>query len=324
MRNAFAAAITDLARTDPRIVLLSGDIGNRLFDKLKAAVPDRFLNCGVAEANMMTAAAGMALSGLRPFTYTITPFTTLRVLEQIRIDVCYHKAPVVIVGTGSGLSYASLGPTHHSCEDLAILQAIPNLTILCPADAAQTREMVHAAVSVNGPVYLRLGKKGEPDVPPGEHPLAIGQPITLRTGRDVCLLAVGTMTDTALQVGGLLQRDGVSAEVVCVHTIKPFPQQLLVDVSSRIELLVVIEEHGLTGGFGSAVADRLLEFPGSPRPRLLKFGTPDHFLSSGGSQDYARRSLGLDPESIAQRVFAAVRKSEGRASAVRGDEFHSV
>ena len=164
MRNAFAEAIAEAAATDKRVVLLSGDIGNRLFDAFKDKFPDRFYNCGVAEANMTSMAAGMAMCGLRPFTYTITPFATTRVMEQIRVDICYHNVPVAIVGTGSGLSYASLGPTHHSCEDVAFLRALPNMTVICPADAAEVRRAVAAVLEIAGPVYLRLGKKGEPTV----------------------------------------------------------------------------------------------------------------------------------------------------------------
>ena len=134
MRNAFAAEITALGKSDPSIVLLSGDIGNKLFDNYKAAQADRFFNCGVAEQNMVGVAAGMALSGLRPVVYTINSFLIGRSFEQIRLDVCYHNLPVVLVGVGGGLGYASLGPTHHSLEDVAILKSLPNLTILCPAD----------------------------------------------------------------------------------------------------------------------------------------------------------------------------------------------
>ena len=135
MRNAFAREITRLAVERQDVVLLTGDIGNRLFDEFKGLAPGRFLNCGVAEANMMSVAAGMALSGLRPVVYTITPFTTVRVLEQLRVGVCYHEAPVVVVGTGSGLSYAELGPTHHSLEDIAITRCLPGLNVLAPADS---------------------------------------------------------------------------------------------------------------------------------------------------------------------------------------------
>src|SRR2546430_5284860 len=164
MRNAFATEITSLASEDERLVLLSGDIGNKLFDGYKEKFPERFFNCGVAEANMMGMAAGMALSGMRPITYTITPFTTTRCFEQIRVDVCYHNVPVIIVGVGGGLSYASLGATHHSCEDIALLRMLPNMTVICPGDAIEVRGALRAALRHDGPVYIRLGKKGEPIV----------------------------------------------------------------------------------------------------------------------------------------------------------------
>ena len=143
MRNAFADEMTKLAATDHRVVVLSGDIGNKLFDKPKAVDEMRFYNCGIAEANMMGVAAGMAHSGLRPFVYTITPFTTTRCFEQIRVDVCYHHAPVVIVGTGSGLSYADLGPAHHSLEDMAILRTLPGMRVVAPCDASELRQVLH-------------------------------------------------------------------------------------------------------------------------------------------------------------------------------------
>src|SRR6266404_7261945 len=146
VRNAFAKKITELAKQDDRVVLLSGDIGNRLFDDFKARVPTRFYNCGVAEANMMGVAAGLAMSGLRPVCYTITPFITYRCMEQIRVDVCYHHVPVVIVGTGSGLSYASLGATHHSCEEMGMLRLLPGLTVLAPADAMEVRGALEAVL----------------------------------------------------------------------------------------------------------------------------------------------------------------------------------
>jgi transketolase len=168
MRNAFADEITKLGAVDQRVVLLSGDIGNKLFDKYKEKAEGRFFNCGVAEANMMSVAAGMALCGLRPVIYTITPFTTTRCFEQIRVDACYHKAPVIIVGTGSGLSYAELGPTHHSCEDMAILRALPEMTVMAPGDVPELRAALRAALKQDGPVYIRIGKKGEPNIHPGE------------------------------------------------------------------------------------------------------------------------------------------------------------
>ena len=175
MRNAFADEVAKLAQADPRVVLLSGDIGNKLFDPVKLVDESRFYNCGIAEGNMMGVAAGMALSGLRPIVYTITPFTTTRCFEQIRVDVCYHKAPVIIVGTGSGLSYAELGPTHHSLEDIAILRSLPSMRVVAPCDANELRSVMREALNDNAPTYIRIGKKGETKIFPDPPKLKIGK-----------------------------------------------------------------------------------------------------------------------------------------------------
>jgi len=309
MRNAFAAVITDLAATDERIVLLSGDIGNRLFDRYRERFPSRFYNCGVAEQNMTGMAAGLALSGLRPFTYTITPFATTRVIEQIRVDICYHNAPVVIVGTGSGLSYASLGPTHHSCEDVGILRTFPNLTVLCPADAMEVGPAMTAALALPGPVYIRLGKKGEPTIHAKPPQIEIGRGLVMREGTDVCLLGMGTMTATALEATKLLQGHGISAGVVSMHTVKPLDEALLRESFERFRLVAVIEEHSVIGGLGSAVAEWLAAH-GPKRGVLEAIGTPDAFISAAGSQRWMREQCGLTPQAVADRIarrFRALR-----------------
>src|ERR1700741_2837155 len=213
MRNAFADELTRLGNDDPGVVMLSGDIGNRLFDKFKDKHPSRFFNCGVAEANMMGVAAGMAMNGLRPVAYTITPFVTTRCLEQIRTDVCYHEAPVTIVSVGGGLAYAGLGPTHHACEDIAFLRAIPNMVVICPADAWEVRAAMRAALRQDHPVYIRMGKKGEPKIHsamPAD--FGIGKALPIKTGSDVCLLSTGNMLPEAAEAAHLLEGHGVSAE----------------------------------------------------------------------------------------------------------------
>jgi transketolase len=301
MRNAFAAAITELAALDPRLVLLSGDIGNRLFDTFKERFPDRFYNCGVAEANMTGVAAGLAMCGLRPFTYTITPFGTTRCMEQIRVDVCYHNVPVTIVGTGSGLSYASLGPTHHSCEDVAFLRSLPNMTVICPADAAEVRQATAAVLTLAGPAYIRLGKKGEPAVHQQLPPFTIGKGITIREGGDVCLLGMGNMVSVAADAAGLLQTEGLSAKVVSLHTVKPLDDELLRDTFGRFQTVAVVEEHSRIGGLGSSIAEWLVAERISPH-RLLLFATPDVFLCEAGSQRYARQRFGLTAEAIARQI----------------------
>jgi transketolase len=300
VRNAFAKTLTELAGQDERVVLLSGDIGNRLFDEFKGRYPDRFLNCGVAEANMIGVASGMAMAGLRPFVYTITPFITTRVLEQIRVDVCYHEQPVTIVGVGAGLSYASLGATHHSCEDIAFLRALPGMRVVCPADAHEVVGATAAALAAEQPAYIRLGKKGEPLIHPDVPPFEIGRAIQLRGGSDVCLLGTGNILPVVLEAAELLA-DELSVAIYSFHTVKPLDERLLSEAFSSYPLVATIEEHSLIGGFGAAVAEWLADGP--PRPaRLLRCGTRDEFLHEAGDQHYARACYGLTAESIAERV----------------------
>jgi transketolase len=286
--------------------MLSGDIGNRLFDTFKAKHPARFFNCGVAEANMMGVAAGMGINGLRPVAYSITPFVTTRCLEQIRTDVCYHEAPVTIVGVGAGLSYAGLGPTHHSCEDISFLRSIPNMVVVCPGDAHEVRGALRAALRQDQPVYIRIGKKGEPLVHPG--PIAnfkIGKAITIASGDDVCLLSTGTMLPEAVDAAHRLKQHGISAEVVSFHTVKPLDEARLRDAFGRFKLVATIEEHSLIGGFGAAVAEWLVDTATRPA-NLLRFGTPDAFFKKSGEQAYAREALGLTGHQIADQIVQAL------------------
>jgi transketolase len=303
MRNAFADEITKIAESDPRVVLLSGDIGNRLFDKLKAQSPLQFMNCGVAEANMIGVAAGMGLSGLRPVVYTITPFTTTRCLEQIRVDVAYHESPVVIVGTGSGLSYASLGPTHHSLEDFAIFRAIPNLKVLAPWDSTSLRVLLKQAIQEGKPTYMRIGKKGEIDLTQSANVPSIGAALTVREGTDCCLIAVGTIANEAMIAAKHLEGQGIQAEVVLVHTVKPTPTLLFEDLLSRHKAVVSIEEHSRIGGFGES----LLSFAASQgsRCKIEVLGTGDSFMHLVGSQDYARCHFQIDSKSVAKAAIRA-------------------
>ncbi len=311
MRNAFAEALLAAARRDPRVVLLMGDIGNRLFDPFAAECGERFLNCGIAEANMIGVAAGLALSGLRPVVYTIAPFATTRCLEQIRVDLCYHQAPAVVVGVGGGFAYASLGPTHHACEDLAQLRTLPGMTVVCPGDAHEVRAALCAALARPGPVYLRLGKKGEPRVHEREPELVIGRALVLRAGRDVGLLATGAILPVALEAGQRLAAAGISAEVVSFHTVKPLDEAYLSRAFSRFRAVVSIEEHSLLGGLGSALAEWLVDRDPLPA-RLLRIGSADAFHGEGGSQAQARARLGLDAASIAARTRALCERLEER------------
>lgn len=304
MRNAFADEVTKLARQDPRLILLSGDIGNKLFDPLKQLDSNRFLNCGIAEGNMMGVAAGMALSGLRPIVYTITPFVTTRCFEQIRVDVCYHKAPVIIVGTGSGLSYADLGPTHHSLEDIAILRTLPGMRVVAPCDANELRSVLSAAILDNFPTYIRIGKKGEEEIflePPNLH---IGKSIIIKPGVDLALISTGTLMGETIRASELLKLRGLSAEVVSMHTIKPLDFEYLNSAIVKFKHIVTIEEHGLIGGLGGAVS----EWCAREHKNInhIMIGTPDEFMVENGSQEYARKKYGLTSEGIVKKIYDKV------------------
>jgi transketolase len=301
MRDAFAQEITALSAQDERLVLLSGDIGNRMFDNFKTSFPERFFNCGVAEANMISMAAGLALCDLRPFAYTIVPFITTRCLEQIRVDLCYHNLPVVIVGVGGGLAYASLGATHQSCEDIALLRVLPHMTVICPGDAWEVRAAVRASMQHDGPVYIRLGKKGEPTVHEDIPEFEIGKGIVLQEGKDVCLLSTGNLLPTAVESAEKLKSLGISVQLVSFHTVKPLDQELLERVFSCCPLVVTLEEHSILGGLGGSIAEWLVERP-SYRARLVRIGTEDRFLHESYDQDHLRQIFGLTPSQIVQKI----------------------
>jgi len=309
MRDTFAREMTTLAAERSELMLLSGDIGNRMFDRYKHLAPERFINCGIAEANMMSLAAGMALSGLRPVVYTITPFTTTRCFEQIRVGVAYHQAPVVIVGTGSGLSYAELGPTHHSLEDMAILRTLPGLNVVAPADSAELVAQLREALDSPHPTYMRIGKKGEPLLHNQSAHLGIGKANLLREGTDLLIIGVGPILGEALQAAELVEVLGSSVAVASLGGVKPLDEGFLRAMADRFPRWLSLEEHGITGGVGSALLEWLAERDG-PAIRLRRLGVPDIFLHELGNQAYTRRVLGLDARGLARTLRQEIEVSK--------------
>lgn len=305
MRNAFADEITRLAQEDERVVLLCGDIGNKLFDKFKAACPGRFYNCGVAEANMIGVAAGLAMTGLRPVCYTIAPFLTYRCIEQIRVDLCYHHVPVVLVGTGSGLAYASLGATHHSCEEVGMLRLLPGLNVIAPGDPWEVRSALRAALQSPHPSYIRIGKKGEPAVHASAPALEIGRALTLREGGDVALLSTGALLPEVLALADLLKAQGITAGVYSVHTIKPLDTGLLARVFASSRVVATVEEHSVLGGLGGSVAEWKTDHAQLPA-QLLRFGSADEFLHLTCEQEEAREHFGLVAPLMLKRILGAL------------------
>ena len=303
MRNEFAKTVTEISKYKKDIVLLAGDIGNRLFDNFKKNNPERFYNCGVAEANMTGVASGLASSGFRPVTYTITPFNTARCFEQIRLDICYPNLPAIIVGTGSGLSYASLGATHHSMEDISILRTLPNLQIICPGDQKEVGQALIKAYESNKPTYIRLGKKGEPIIHKSIPELRIGKGIIIKEGGSVALLGVGNALAIAHRCEAELIKKKIKSDLISFHTAKPLDKELLKKLFKLKKLIVVIEEHGLTGGVGSAILEWANENNFDSR-KVLRFGGPDKFLTGCGNQEEARKLIGLDTENICKKIYS--------------------
>ena len=299
MRNTFAKEISSIAKNNKKIVLLSGDIGNRMFDDLKKNCPNQFINCGIAEANMMSMAAGMALSGLRPIIYTITPFTTARCFEQIKIGVGYHKSPVIIVGTGSGLSYAELGPTHHSLDDIAILRTIPELNILAPADSIELKTFLNEALEMATPTYIRIGKKGEPNIFSKSHKLGIGKSNIVVDGSDFIIFCIGPIITEAIIAANHLRKEGISLAVVSMSSVYPLDESFLKSIINKeFKQWYSLEEHGIVGGLGSSILEWINENKLNKLIDLKRIGTKNDFIHNLGNQSYVRKILKLDSSSI--------------------------
>lgn len=304
MRTAFFRELLDLARENDRIYLLTGDLGYSVVEPFMQAFPNRFVNVGVAEQNLTGIAVGLALSGKIVFTYSIANFPTLRCLEQVRNDVCYHNANVKIVSVGGGLAYGPLGSSHHGTEDLAILRTLPNMTVLAPADPVEAALATRAVVAWEGPCYLRLGKAGERQIHTAVPPFKIGVPIELRSGREVVLLSTGAITRNAFLAAEKLQQAGIAAGLYSVHTLKPLAADWIAEIARETKTILTIEEHTMIGGLGGAVAEVLATLT-APRARLVRIGLPDSFQKQAGSQEFLTQQQ-LSVEALVRQVREAV------------------
>lgn len=293
MRTAFIDTLLLLARRDPRIVLIVGDLGFGVVDRFRQELPGQFVNAGVAEQNMTGLAAGMALCGRTVFTYSIANFPVVRCLEQIRNDVCYHNADVKIVAVGGGFAYGALGYSHHATEDIAFMRALPNMTVVAPNDPVEAELATGAIASVPGPCYLRLGRAGGPRVHQSLPAFSLGRAIPVRDGRHLTVLATGGLLATALAAADVLAESGISVRVLSVHTIKPLDIDAVLQAVTDTEALVTLEEHSIIGGLGSAVAEVVLE-AGIRPPLFKRMGPADRHMATIGTQDYLRACARLD------------------------------
>lgn len=296
MRDAFIAELTALAAADPSVMLITGDLGFGVLTDFAARFPDQFLNAGVAEQNMTALAAGLALEGHKVYTYSIGNFTTLRCLEQLRNDVCYHGADVTAVAVGGGFSYGQLGMSHFATEDLAILRALPDMMVVAPSDPWETRLLTRQMAAQPGPKYLRLDK-GKAGVASDEDDVVLGQVRQIRGGDAVTLVTIGAILSEALKAADALADEGISARILTVHTLKPLDIAPIAAAARETGGIVTVEEHNVTGGLAGAVAEGLLAAGTAPRG-WRAVGLNDCYPTIVGDQDYLRAAYGMDAPAI--------------------------
>jgi transketolase len=308
MRKACLRSIYDLMKADARVVFIGSDITKRDLESMAAEFPERYFIEGVYEAHIIGMAAGMALCGKIPYINTIATFLTRRCYEQLLLDVGLHKLPVRLIGSGGGVVYAPLGPTHLANEDIAILRAIPNMAVVAVCDAEEMKRLMPQTLAWPGPLYIRLAKGGDPVVSRPDLPFRIGKAILLREGADALFVTTGFTTQLALEAADQLAANGIAAAVLHMHTLKPFDADALLHHAARVRAVITAEEHTLIGGLGSAAAEVLLE---ADLPRRIKFkrlGFPDVFTEELGSQNDIMNKYGLSAANLARVAKGMVGK----------------
>jgi transketolase len=308
MRNAFIAELLELAAKDPRILLITADLGFGVFEEFARRCPKQFLNAGVAEQNMTGLATGLALEGRIVFTYSIANFPSLRCLEQIRNDAAYHDANVKVVSIGSGFSYGALGISHHATEDIAIVRSLPNLTVVSPGDEWEVRQSTRALLETPGTCYLRLDKsKAPPTHKPGDV-FEIGKARLVRDGTDLTIAATGGILEVALQAADdLAKQNQIETRILSVHTAKPLDITAIAAAARETGGILALEEHTVEGGLGGAIAESLLEMGVIPRA-FVRAGLRAGFSSAVGSQEYLRRLYGLDRTGVVAQALKLLGK----------------
>ncbi|MBX7148140.1 transketolase [bacterium] len=301
MRDYFIKRLTELASADKRIVLITGDLGFGVFDNYRAQLQSQFINAGVAEQNMTALATGMAMEGKIVFTYSIANFPTLRCLEQIRNDACYHNANVKVVSIGGGFSYGALGISHHATEDLAILRSLPDITVVAPCGLWETVEATSALVLREGACYLRLDKSFGEDAPRANEVFTLGKARVLKEGNDISFVVCGGILKEVQSAADILAKKGINARIISMHTIKPLDKDILTRAAKETGGIVTVEEHTLHGGLGSAVAEHLMDSGIYPE-KFKRIALEAGFSSLVGSQEYLRKQYKLEADSIANKV----------------------
>ena len=304
-RDAFAATLEALAVLDGTIVAVCNDsVGSSKLGGFKSRFPDRLVNVGIAEQTMVGVGAGLANGGRVPFVCGASCFLTGRALEQIKADISYSNANVKLIGISSGMAYGELGPTHHSIEDFAWTRVLPNLPVIAPCDRIETAAAVKWAASYAGPCFLRLSRVGVPDLLPEDHVFEVGRANLLRDGSDVTLIANGTLTHRMVRAAEILAKQGVSARVLNMATVRPIDEKAIIAAANETGAIVTAEEHSIYGGLGSAVAEVIVDNAPVPMKRL---GVPGIYAPTG-SAEFLLDEFGMAPTAIAEATLALIKR----------------
>jgi len=304
VKKIFVDTLMGLAERDKRIFLLTGDLGFSVLEGFKKRFPNRFYNMGIAEQNMIGVAAGLAISGKIVFVYSIASFLTMRCLEQIRDDICYHNLAVCLVGVGGGLEYGAMGHTHHSIEDIALMRPLTNMTVIAPGDPGETAMAVRCIAQVKRPVYLRLSKDRGMAINP-KIGFKIGKGVILEEGSDVTIMASGSMLATAKHAAEQLKVKRISVRLISMPTIKPIDRELILQSARKTKAIFTVEEHSVVGGLGSAVGEVLSE----SRYKVLfrRFALPETYNNFVGCREYLLRKFNLLPEAISKGIISLMK-----------------
>lgn len=306
MRTGIISAIHASMRKRKNVYFLTGDLGYSVLEEMQSEFPDRVIDIGVAEQNMVGIASGLALNGNKVYIYSIIPFVTMRCYEQIRNDICYHNLNVTILGVGAGLSYGILSATHFALEDIAIMRPLLNMSIFSPADETEAVLGMKHIIDDTSPLYLRIGKKAEPVIYEKPYAFNFGKGKVVKKGKDITIFATGPILFNVLHAVELLKKRNIDATVVDIHTIKPLDVQIIQRESMGKKMIVSVEEHSYFGGLGSAVAEVIASTKDTPPLEII--AAPEKYPKKIGSHEYLRNEYGLSPEKIAKKIEASVKR----------------
>lgn len=304
MRFTVVQTIYEAALKDKRIYFLTGDLSHACEEEFIKNIPGQYINTGIAEQNMIGIAAGLALSGMKVFVYSISPFVTMRCFEQVKNDVCYQNIDVNIIGVGGGFIYGPYGNTHCSIEDVAVMRVLPNMKIVCPANPLETEQLTQQVLKMTGPTYMRIGRGKEP-MPAEKYSVLFGKGYQAKKGKDGAIITTGTISTECELAIKLLEKNGLDFALINMHTVKPIDRDLIIDLANKFNALFTVEEHSIIGGLGSAVAEIISE---ETKKNIVfrRLGAEDKYLHEIGSQEYLRDRHGISAQKIADSIIRSL------------------